>query len=71
MYKAIMTTSNGSGDGPDMINPQVFQELNTKSNGIAALNFRKSLNKLLNPIDEDKLHKQLIRSFLEQKFLPS
>ena len=69
MYKAIMSFPNGSGAGPDKLVPQIFKDLNSKSNGNASLNFLKSLTKLLNLIGEGEVPEQLRPFFFGAKLI--
>ena len=47
-----MPFPNGSAAGPDKIVPQIFNDLVSKLNGSAGLNFLKSLTKLINLIGD-------------------
>ena len=69
VYKAIMSFPNGSGAGPDKLVPQIFEDLNSKSNGNAGLNFLKLLTKLLNFIGEGEVPEQLRPFFFEAKLI--
>ena len=69
LYKALMSLPNGSEAGPDKTVPQVFKDLNTKSNGNAGLIFLKSLTKLVNLKWEGKILKQLRVFFFGAKLI--
>ena len=71
VYKAIVVFLNGSGAAAEKIVPQIFKDLDGKSNGNAGLNFLKSHTKLLIPISEGTVPKQLRPFFLERYLSPS
>ena len=71
LYKAIMSFPNGSAAGSDKNVPQPFEDLVSKSNGSARLDFLKSLTKLINLIGDGKIPELLRNLFLAQSLLPS
>ena len=69
LYKAIMSFPNGSAAGPDIIVPQIFTDLVSKSNGSAELNFLKSPTKLINLIGDGKIPEPLRAFFFGTKLI--
>ena len=59
----------GSGEGPDKIVHQVFEDVLSKSNSNVGLNFLKSLTKLVNLLGEGEITKQLRLFFFRAKFI--
>ena len=64
-----MSFPNGSAAGPDKIIPQIFEDLVSKSNGSAGLNFLKSLTKLINLIGDGKIPEPLRLFFFGAKLI--
>ena len=69
LYKAIMSIPNGSAAGPDKIVPEIFQDLVSRSNCSAGLNFLKSLTKLINLIGDGKIPEPLRPFFFGAKLI--
>ena len=64
-----MSFPNGSAADPDNTVPQVFEDLVSKSNGSAGLNFLKSLSKLTNLIGDGKIPEPLRPFFFCAKLI--
>ena len=65
-----MSFPNGSAAGPDKIVPRIFEDLVSKSNGSAALNFLKLLTKLINLIGDGKTPEPLRPFFWRKAYRP-